>query len=121
MDYDYALKELYIDEWIWIIFIVLSLLNIFGDELKKDDVRLGSNNNDYLSRRIFTFTVFVSLIVYIYIANRNYRNLKIVVCQGMDTRLHELRLLGSILVVVGVLLFLYFQLNSSASNNPSIV
>ena len=28
-------KELTIDEWIWIIFIILSIMNILGDELEK--------------------------------------------------------------------------------------
>ena len=28
-------KEIVIDEWIWVVFIILSALNIGGDELEK--------------------------------------------------------------------------------------
>ena len=35
MNNNNILTELTVDEWIWIIFIILSILNIYGDYVKK--------------------------------------------------------------------------------------
>ena len=32
------LREVTINEWIWIVFVILSLLNIYGDELEKSSL-----------------------------------------------------------------------------------
>ena len=36
-------RELRVDEWIWVIFIILSIFNIFGDELEKKLAMLKGN------------------------------------------------------------------------------
>lgn len=113
--------DLNIDEFIWVVFIFLSILNICGDELEKKCIISDDNNKKELAKKIFTITVFISLLIYIYFANRNYKNIKKAKLNNGDTKLLELRFLGSILVVVGVILLLYFQINSSSANNPSII
>lgn len=51
----------------------------------------------------------------------NYQHVKSLRMENCNTSLHEVRLFGSILIVVGVFMLLYFQINSSSSNNPSAV
>ena len=66
-------SELVIDEWIWVAFIILSALNIGGDELEKKycyHQKVVENEMD-LSKKIFTLTVFGSFLIYIYLAYRN--------------------------------------------------
>ena len=121
MNNNNILTELTVDEWIWIIFIILSILNIYGDYVKKEGIIYNDYQKGISTKKIFTFTVFISLIIYIYITNIKYQNIKVVKFQNQDPRLHQLRLLGSIFIVVGVFLLLYFQINSPTSNNPSVI
>lgn len=115
------IEELKIDEGIWIIFILLSLLNIYGDECEKDYYTYNDFKKDQTAKKIFTFTVFISLIIYIYFAYRNYQTVENLRNQNKDYSLHKIRLIGSIFVVTGVFLLLYFQIGNSSANNPSTI
>lgn len=114
------IEELVIDEWIWIVFIILSALNISGDELEKKCYMTNDLTKDEQAKKIFTFTVIVSFFIYLYLAKRNYHHVERLRNNHQDSSLAEVRLLGSILIEIGVFLLLYFQLNSSSSNNPSV-
>ena len=59
--------ELRIDEGIWIIFIILSIINIFGDEYEKDYCIHHIYQEKVISKNIFTFTVFISLCIYLFL------------------------------------------------------
>lgn len=113
------INELKIDEYIWIIFIILSTLNIMGDESEKKYYITNDINEDKKAKEIFTFTVAVSFILYLYFAKRNYQTVKKLRKYNCDSSLHEIRLIGSIFIVIGVLLVLYFQINDNTANNPS--
>ena len=115
------IKELKIDECIWIVFIILSALNICGDEFEMEYYTSNNWGSDRRAKKIFTFTVFISFIIYVYFMKLNYQHVKSLRMENCNTSLHEVRLFGSILIVVGVFMLLYFQINSSSSNNPSAV
>ena len=119
-EYTQELKELKIDEWIWIVFIILSVLNIFGDEYEKDFYTKNDTQKDQTAKKIFTFTVFISFLIYAYLLYQRYNRVKLMRSQGRDTSLGEIRLFGSILVVTASLLFLYTQIKENKKNNPSI-
>lgn len=108
--------ELVIDEWIWVIFIILSFLNIRGDECLKDYCYNHNNNNRLLSKKIFKFTVFVSLIIYIYIASDNIN--KYSKQKSKDNSIMKTRCLSSILVVAAAFLSLMVQFNDNDAINP---
>ena len=112
------INELHIDELIWGIFIFLSILNIYGDELEIDYIISNKFNSKTKAKKIFTLTVFISLIIYIYIAIRNYKNIE---SNEYNSYLGKIRFSGSVFIVIGVGLLLYFQLNSNSSNNSSVV
>lgn len=114
------IKELRIDEWIWVIFIILSVLNIFGDECEKDCCINYDANKDSLAKKIFTFTVFVSLLIYCYLAYQRYSRVKLKHQYQQESSLDELRFFGSILVVIASIIFLYYQLETTTPENPSI-
>lgn len=115
------IKELRIDEWIWVVFIVLSILNICGDELEKKFYTSSDVKSDRIAKKIFTLTVIISFIIYIYLVKRNYDVVKKLKSRNCDSSLCEIRLIGSIFIVVGAFLTVYFQINSSSSNNPSLL
>ena len=99
------IKRLSFENLIWIAFIIVSMADIYGDELIKKSV----NNNDLELRSkaesLFIFVALVSILVYIYFLCRNYYDYK-----ENKNKIYEIRLLGSILVLSGTLLLLYFQL-----------
>lgn len=103
------IKELEFEKILWFIFIFVSALNIYGDNIQELFVTNGDLKSEEIAKKIFTFTIAISLIIYIYFAYRNYRNLKQVEQNDEDTTLYMIRFAGSILVVVGALFILYFQ------------
>ena len=50
--------ELVIDEWIWVAFIILSVLNISGDELEKKYCINHEENAKSKAKNIFTIIIF---------------------------------------------------------------
>lgn len=92
---------------LWIIFIVLSILNIIGDNYEKKYV---SFNDIYYKReanKIFEFTLIVTFFIYLYFLYRNYNSMNNV---SDDMRgIYEIKFLGSIFLIIGILCLLYFQ------------
>ncbi|MBQ8682010.1 MAG: hypothetical protein IJ509_03775 [Bacilli bacterium] len=112
--------ELTIDEWIWVVFIILSLLNIGGDELDKKYCFDHEIKEKELSLKIFTFTVFVSFLIYIYLAYKNCKKYRKAKMKNQDTSLISTRCFASILVVVASTMFLTAQLRDKVPTNPSL-
>lgn len=120
IDYD-RMNELKIDEWIWVIFIFLSIMNIFGDECEKDYCVTHSYQEKTRAKKIFTFTVFVSLQIYLYFEYQRYQHLQDCQIKQQDTSLWKMRCLGGFLVIIATLLFLYCQIVEPTPINPGVV
>ncbi len=114
------IHELKIDEWIWIIFIFLSILNIIGDECEKDYCIHHTKTKKQTSKTIFTFTIFSSLLIYIYLEYLRKQKLNNLIMQEKNTLIWELRCIGGLLVILATLLFLYCQIVEPDSVNPQI-
>lgn len=103
------IKELEFEKILWLIFIFISALNIYGDNLEEIFFKENNLQSELLAKKIFIFTIAISLLIYIYFVYRNYNNLKN--AKNEDTHLFLIRLAGSILIVVGALFILYFEVN----------
>lgn len=114
------ISELVIDEWIWGVFIILSFLNISGDECEKKYCYNHENKEKIRAKNIFTTTVFVSFLIYFYLAYKNCCKYKRAKVNNQDTNLTGTRCLASILVVTASFLFLNAQLRDRVATNPSI-
>lgn len=112
--------ELVIDEWIWVVFIILSTLNIGGDELEKKYCINHEENAKNGAKNIFTITVVVSFLIYFYLAYKNCKKYHKLKSMNQDTNLISTRCLGSILVVIASFLFLTAQLKDRSFSNSSI-
>ena len=112
--------ELVIDEWIWVAFIILSVLNINGDELEKKYCINHEENAKSKAKNIFTITVFVSFLIYFYLAYKNCKKYYKLKSMNQDINLISTRCLASILVVIASFLFLTAQLKDINPINPSI-
>ena len=61
------INDLKIDEFIWIIFITLSILNIIGDKYLIEYYTYNDNNKNKQAKDIFTLSVSITLIIYLYL------------------------------------------------------
>jgi len=114
------LTELTVDEWIWVVFIILSILNITGDECEKKYCRYHEVNAKSLSKKIFKITVFVSFLIYFYLSIKNYNKYKLLKENNEDVSLAISRYFASVLVVIASFIFLYAQFKDSEPIDPSI-
>lgn len=110
-----TIKRLSFENFIWIVFIVISALDIYGDELIKKSLKENDKSCQIKADKLFLFLTFVSLIIYIYFLARNYSDY-----QKHKSKSHEVRFLGSILVLVANICFIYFQLTTRTEDSPSI-
>lgn len=113
-------NELVIDEWIWVIFIILSALNISGDELEKKCCYNYDRDTMSKAKKIFRLTVFVSFLIYLYLASKNCKKYQKAKAANQDTNLISIRCLASILIVIASILSLTAQLKDKVPTNPSI-
>ncbi len=113
-----TIKRLNFENFIWVIFIIISILDIYGDELIKKSIRENDVNSDLKAKKIFTIILYVSILAYIYFLIRNYYDYK----KHPQSDLYYIRLFGSILVLTGSICFLYFQIKSTrVTSSPSNV
>lgn len=102
-------KELEFEKVLWWIVIFLSALNIYGDNLEQLFFKNNNIDAEKKAKKIFIFTITVSLIIYLYYVYRNYKYYNVSKFKRNDTFLYLIRLIGSIFVVVGVIFILYYE------------
>lgn len=106
-------KRLNFENLIWVIFIVISILDIYGDELIKKEILYNDKISGNKANKLFLGITSFSILIYIYFLIRNYSD-----CKKNNYETHyEVRLLGSIFVLVGTLCFLYFQIKNTEPND----
>ena len=103
------INRLEFENILWLIFAIVCLLNIVGDYEEEMYIK----NNDYKyknkANKVFELTLSVTFLIYVYFAIRNYNALN----KASDEMksLYEIKLLGSIFLIAGVVCLLYFQFN----------
>lgn len=102
-------KELEFEKVLWWIVIFLSALNIYGDNLEQLFFKSNNIGAEKKAKKIFIFTITVSLIIYLYYVYRNYKYYSVSKFKRNETFLYLIRLIGSIFVVVGVIFILYYE------------
>lgn len=112
---DKTMKEisrLNFEDYLWIIFAILCLANVYGDYNDKE--YLITNNNIFKSNsnKIFEFTLIVTLLIYIYFFQRNYK--AYVKASDKEKQLFIIKVLGSSFLIAGVICLIYFQTKQSS-------
>lgn len=103
-----TIQQLNIENIIWIIFIVISIFNIYDDELIKRYLLYNDKSSDILAKKNSIIIIIISLLIYLYFLYRNYNEFK-----KHNNESYRIRFLGSIFILLGTLCFLYFQLSSN--------
>ena len=120
MDYS-RICELNTDEWIWVLFIFLSIMNIFGDECEKDFCFFHVKKKKIISRKIFIFTLFISLLIYFYLEDKRREKLRMCIKNKQNTYFPKIRYFAGIFIIIATLLFLYCQIFEPDPVNPGVV
>lgn len=107
-----TINRLTFENYIWVIYILISIGNIVGDELIKNSITTHDQKKDSLAKNIFTISLIITIIIYLYFLDRNYKDY-----QSHHNNTYEIRLLGSILTFTGILCFLYFQIKTTTSSD----
>lgn len=109
MNDDFELKRLKFEDFIWLVFGILCFINIKGDY----DERLYIKNKDQKVKKganlIFETTLTITFLIYLYFFARNYYALK--KASAKEKRLYEIKLTGSLFLIIGIICLLYFQKN----------
>lgn len=95
------------EDFIWIIYIGLALLSIFGDKLQKEFLIEADKAKEKESNNIFLFILVVTFFIYLYFFVRNLYDL-----EKADSDVKELfsiKLLGSSFFIAGIICLIYFQ------------
>lgn len=111
-----TINRLNLEDWIFITFIVVSILNIYANSLLKKEVI--ENNKKYQEKadQIFLIVIIISIILYSYFFKRNYNVYK----NTQDNKL-IIKVLGSLLILIGAVCLLIFQLSDSTTSlTPSV-
>lgn len=110
------IERLSFENYIWIVFIIIAILDIYGDELIKNYLRYNDLKADKLAKKIFLWVTIISIIIYIYFVLRNYYDYK----KHENNEAYQIRLFGSILILTGTICLLYFQVKTTVvTNSPS--
>lgn len=105
--FDDDLGRLNLEDYIWVIFIGLSILNIFGDKYQKEFLKNNDKDSESVANKIFLFVLFVSFLIYIYFFVRNVNAFNR--ANDEEKELLSIKVFGSILFVVGIVCLIYFQ------------
>ena len=108
-DIEKEIKRLNFEDVIWIVFIVLSVLNIVGNDNQKKYV---ISNKQYYEDRANNISVFVLTILFIIYLYFFYRNYNMYNNKDNPSDVDMIKVIGSFLFIVGTLCLLYFQVNS---------
>lgn len=111
--------ELDFEDFLLIISIILTILNLYGNYNSKIYLQTKDINYKMTSNEIFKFTLSITLLIYIYFFYRNYNSYKNI--DYNQKRLYSTKVFGTIFLIVGILCLLYFQNNETNFINTPIL
>lgn len=105
------IKRLNFEDLIWIIFIIISILNIIGNENEKNYLKTSNNSFKKSANKIFEFTITATFFIYTYFFIRNFKSYK--ESSSNEKRIFSIKLLGTSFLIAGIICLLYFQENEN--------
>jgi hypothetical protein len=108
------LKRLNFEDFLWLIFGGLCIINIYGDYKEKEYLKTNNNYYKNNSNYIFELTLIVTFFIYLYFFIRNYKAYK----KSFNKELYTIKVLGSSFLLAGVICLIYFQTKQSLFIGP---
>lgn len=107
------IKNLKIDQGLSGIFILLSVSTIIGDYFV-EKYYINKDANAYKkAKKIFISSLLVSLLIYLYFLKNSRNDYYEQIMNKKESFPHLIRLIGSVLLVVGIACLLYFQVTDN--------
>lgn len=104
------LRRLRFEDMLWIIFAILSFINVYGDNIQEKNLYINSSILEKKSNDVFIFTLIITFLIYIYFFIRNYNSYKEVPEKQKD--IYTIKILGSSFLIAGIICLIYFQTNN---------
>ena len=101
------LERLNFEDFIWVIFIGLILLNIVGDNFQKEFLKTSNKNDESKANNVFLFVLVVTFFIYLYFFVRNFSALER--ASEENKKIFSIKLLGSSFFIAGIICLIYFQ------------
>lgn len=114
------IRRLNFEDLLWVIFIILAILDIVGDRKQKEYLRSSNIQKAKDAKRIYITIVVITVLLYLYFVARNYYFYKLSI-HTEDERIEFIRYIGSIALLGGSFLLLYYQVNTKISEGGAII
>lgn len=114
------IRRLNFEDLLWVIFIILAILDIYADRKQKDYLNTNDITKAKTAKRTYITIVIITIILYIYFVARNYyflqssKNTK-------EEKLESIRFIGSLALLGGSIMLLYYQVNTKISEGSAIL
>lgn len=100
------IKRLTFENWIWGVYLLIAIANIYGDELIKKGIREKDSEANEKARNIFVIILGVTFLINTYFLIRNYSDMK----NSPEDESLKVRFFGSILLLSATICFIYSQM-----------
>ena len=109
------LKALEIEDFIWIILIGLILLSFYSNNIERDFLITGNNNQKEKYRQLTIFIFTVATLVYLYYANESRKEYKKIKPNDSEKKIINTTLsyLASILILCAGLIYIYISVTDT--------
>ena len=99
------IQRLQFENLLWIVFIGLIIGNIIGDEKEIAFLKTNDKQKEEEANQIFENVLLVTIFIYLYFLQRNVNAYK----ESNEKDLYEIKVIGSSLLVIGIVCLYYFQ------------
>lgn len=112
------LKEIKIENYIWIIYLGIIFLSYYSNNLEKDYLV----NNNYISKDKYRYIMIIIfsilVIIYLYFLLDSYQSIKNIDLNNISDKdlLYILSFVGSLLIFISGLIFLYISIKDKDIN-----
>lgn len=115
MNKSMQIKNIDIENIIWVIYIIIILLAILSNYYEKNSIVNNSYKDGIDSKNINIFIFIVLVVIYIYFLNNSYNQYR-----NNPSDINYTNLVGNIINVIGGFIFLYVAINASVDSNIDI-
>lgn len=113
------IKRLNFEEFLWILFAILSIANVVGDYNEQEFLETNDTTFEEKSNKIFEITLIITFFIYIYFFIRNFNAFKN--ASEEEKQLYTIKVLGSSFLIAGIICLIYFQFHqTSFVGSPAI-
>lgn len=110
------LKELDIEDFIWVIYIGIIILSWISNHYERDFFTTNNQESKEIYRNIIILIFSILLIVYLYFLYDSYKSIKNIKSNDSSKNLKYLSFIASLLITISGIIFLYIAIQDEDLN-----